>query len=248
VDYVEIDEARTLAGLRLVLTPGVPGPWGESAKSIFHVKKLPFVPVRQPSEEEDRTAFIEWTRQTSAPVAMYEEERPRSGWSEILFLAERLAPEPSLVPTDARERALMFGFCHEICAEQGLAWTRRLQMLPPRPDAPRETMAWKYGVGEQSAGDRASARLHEILALFHDQLLLQRASGQEFLLGERLSALDIYWACFSNMLVPLPPEQSPMADWFRPIYTAPEELRPHPDLIEHRDRIFERYLALPQDF
>jgi glutathione S-transferase len=248
VDYVEIDEARELRGLRLVLTPGVPGPWGESAKSIFHVKKLSFIPVRQPSEEEDRSAFIEWTRQTSAPVAMFEDERPRSGWSEILFLAERLAPAPSLVPTDPRERAFMFGLCHEICAEQGLGWTRRLQLLPENPDAAAETMAWKYGIGEQSAGERAGDRLREILALFHDQLRSQHASGHEFLVGEHLSALDIYWACFSNMLVPLPPPQSPMADWFRPIYTAPEELRPHPDLIEHRDRIFQRHLKLPQDF
>ncbi len=204
--------------------------------------------VRQPGEDEDRTAFLEWTRQTSAPVAIFEDERPRSGWSEILFLAERLAPEPSLVPSDPRERALMFGLCHEICAEQGLAWTRRLQMLPSSPDAPRETMAWKYGAREQPAAPGAGGRIREILALLHDQLVSQQAAGHEFLVGDRLSVLDIYWACFSNMLVPLPPEQSPMADWFRPIYTAPEDLCPQPDLIAHRDQIFERYLELPQDF
>ena len=34
MDYVEIEDARKLSGLRLVLTPGVPGPWGESAKAL----------------------------------------------------------------------------------------------------------------------------------------------------------------------------------------------------------------------
>ena len=95
MDYVEIEDARKLSGLRLVLTPGVPGPWGESAKSLFHVKGIDFVPVRQPGEDEDRTGLIEWTSQTSAPAAMYEDERPRSSWESILFLAERLSPAPS---------------------------------------------------------------------------------------------------------------------------------------------------------
>lgn len=248
MDYIEINEAQQRKDLRLILTPGVPGPWGESAKSLFHVKKLDFVPVRQPPENEDRAALIEWTHQTSAPVAIYADERPRSGWAEILFLAERLAPAPALVPADAHERALMFGLCHEICGEHGLGWTRRLQLVPPKADAEPLTMAWKYGIGEQQAAAGATARIQEINALFAAQLASARAAGREYLVGDQLSAVDIYWACFSNMLVPLPPERSPMADWFRPIYTAPEEVCPDAELIEFRDRIFERHLVLPQDF
>lgn len=248
MDYIEIDAARDREGLRLLLTPGVPGPWGESAKSIFHVKKLDFVPVRQPPENEDRKALMDWTHQTSAPVAIYAAERPRSGWAEILFLAERLAPAPALIPVAARERALMFGLCHEICGEQGLGWTRRLQLLPRGVDAEPLSMAWKYGISDPQAADGATARLQEIHVLFASQLASQQAAGREYLVGDQLSAVDIYWACFSNMLVPLPPERSPMADWFRPIYTAPEEVCPAPELIAFRDRIFERHLVLPQDF
>ena len=87
MQYIDIDEARGRSGLRLVLTAGVPGPWGEAAKAIFRVKGIPFVPVRQTIGVHDET-LLAWTRQTSAPVAMYEDERPRSGWAEILFLAE----------------------------------------------------------------------------------------------------------------------------------------------------------------
>jgi len=130
MNYIDIAEARGASGLRLVLTAGVPGPWGESAKYIFHVKKLSYLPVRQtPGESE--AALREWTAQTSAPVAVYEDERPRSSWAEILYLAERLAPEPALIPADPEERIEMFGLCHEICGDQGFGWQRRLMLLHP---------------------------------------------------------------------------------------------------------------------
>ena len=37
-EYTEIEDARGLGGMRLVLTAGVPGPFGEAAKAVFHVK------------------------------------------------------------------------------------------------------------------------------------------------------------------------------------------------------------------
>jgi hypothetical protein len=67
----------------------------------------------------------EWAGQRSGPILMYNNERPRAGWAEILLLSERLAPNPSLLPKDAVDRALVFGLAHEICGEQGLAWSRR---------------------------------------------------------------------------------------------------------------------------
>ena len=35
--YVEVEDAMKMSGLRVVLSPGVPGPWSESAKGILHV-------------------------------------------------------------------------------------------------------------------------------------------------------------------------------------------------------------------
>ena len=46
-DYVSVAEARNMPGLRLVLSPGVPGPWTEGIKSIFDVKKIPYVRANQ---------------------------------------------------------------------------------------------------------------------------------------------------------------------------------------------------------
>ncbi len=127
-DYIEIDEACTRPGLRLVLTAGVPGPFGEAAKAIFHVKKIAYLKVRQTPGESDE-ALGAWTAQTSAPVAVYEDERPRSGWADILYLAQRVAAEPRLIPEAPDERALMFGLSNEICGEGGFGWQRRLTLL-----------------------------------------------------------------------------------------------------------------------
>ena len=45
--YVEVEEAIGMSGLRVVLTPSVPGPWTEAAKAILRVKNLPYVKVRR---------------------------------------------------------------------------------------------------------------------------------------------------------------------------------------------------------
>ena len=62
------------------------------------------------------------------------------------------------------------------------------------------------------------ARLVAILQRLSDQLSAQAASGSRYLVGDRLSALDIYWACFSQMLAPLPPEVNPMPDYLRGVW------------------------------
>jgi hypothetical protein len=253
MEYVEVETARDMPGLRLVLTAGVPGAWGEAAKSIFHVKRLAYVAVRQVFAGPN-TALREWTGQTSAPVAVWNDERPRTTWLEQLFLAERLAPEPPLIPADPADRALMFGLSHELCGEQGLGWSRRLMMLEQtlREPAPAEaqkraarTLAAKYGYDEAAAA-AAPARVAEILALFAAQLADQHRRGREFLVGDRLSAVDIHWATFTAMVAPLPAALCPLPQRLRAIYT----LDPPPDaaLLAHRDRLYATVLPTPLDF
>ena len=251
MEYVEVEDAIGLPGLRLVLTAGVPGPWGEAAKCVFEVKGIEYVPVRQVAAAPNE-ALLRWTGRNNAPIAMYEDERPRSGWAEILFLAERLAPNPGLVPSDPRERALMLGLCHEVCGEQGLGWARRLTMTGIGDPSERGTLAWKYGGGETASVEGAVARVNQLLELLAGQLRAQREAGRRYFVGESLTALDVYWANFSNMVAPLPPEQSPMPEVMRKIFydysTTPGASAPDPALIEHRDFVFERHLKLPQDY
>jgi glutathione S-transferase len=96
-----------------------------AARAIFELKRVPFAKVF-PAPGDPPGALLAWTGQESYPAAMYEDERPRTGWAAILLLAERLSPEPRLVPRDPRDRALVFGLSHEICGELGLGWCRRL--------------------------------------------------------------------------------------------------------------------------
>jgi len=243
IEYIEVEDAIERKGLRLVLTTGVPGPWGESAKGILAVKGIDYLPVRQTAGTAD-PKLIEWTRQSSAPVAMFDDERPRSGWADILLLAERLQPEPALIPDDARERALMFGLCHEICGEQGLGWSRRLSLLAGIPDGGADSMPHKYGIADGASADQANARTAAILTMLADQL---ERSGGPYLMGEVLRAPDVYWAAFSNLIDPLPPEQCPMPDFIRNSYSSWQGDRPK-SLLTLRDRVFQQHLGLPQEF
>ena len=89
VEFVSVEEARQRSGLRVVMVGIVPSPWGEAAKGILYHKAIPYVAARLSAEGP---AVKEWTGHDSAPIAVYENEAPRTGWAEILLLAERLAP------------------------------------------------------------------------------------------------------------------------------------------------------------
>ena len=68
MDYVSVDEAKAAKGLRLTLTGGLPAPWSESAKGLFWVRNVNYIPVLQqgggPNEE-----ILAWTGHRNAPTA-----------------------------------------------------------------------------------------------------------------------------------------------------------------------------------
>jgi len=255
--YMSVEQARPLSGLRLVLSPGVPGPWSEAAKGILYVKKIPYVRVRQEIGGENR-ALQEWTAQTTAPVAAWNDEPPRSTWIQQLFLAERLQPNPPLIPASIEDRVLMFGYCNELCGEHGFGWSKRLMLIHPTltnsqvDDKSRAFAGYlggKYGYNPTEA-EAAPARCAEILRLLGNRLEQQRGKGSKFFIGTQLSALDIYWAAFAALIQPLPHELCPMPQPFRKLYTNTDptiQAAVTPLLMEHRDFIYRQYLELPID-
>jgi glutathione S-transferase len=258
--YASIAEAKNLSGLRLILGAyAVPGPWREACKGIFYVKKVPYVPVTAVGKDGSDGELREWTAQTSAPVAIWNDERPRSTWIEQLYLAERLVPTPALIPANIEDRVLMFGYCNEICGQNGFGWSKRLTMIhstvanPKTDDATRAfwtRFGNKYGYSP-AAAEAAPARMAEILRFLGARLEQQRAKGSKFFIGNQLSALDIYWATFAALIQPLPPEQCPMATAFRAFYTNKDPVvaaATSPLLLEHRDFIYREYLELPVVF
>ena len=153
----------------------------------------------------------------------------------------------------------MFGLLHEICGENGLGWSRRLMMLhavlenpalanSPAGDTVRR-LGGKYGYRPEAA-EAAPARVIEILELLASRLGDQSRRGSRFFVGDRLSALDIYWATFAALLDPLPDADCPMPDFLRAQYEVQ-----HPDvrkaidptLLEHRNFVYRDFLLLPID-
>ena len=255
-DYVDVARARALPGLRLVLTTGVPGPWGEAATGVFHAKGIPFTRVAQTAGAPNDELFA-WTGHRNAPTAMYGDEPARTSWREILWLAERLEPERSLLPADPEDRVRCLGLSEELMGVGGFGWTRRLMLLrsgmgeaDTPPEAMRATlgrMAREYGYS-RAAADEAPERVAQTLTVLARQLAAQRAKGRHYLVGDRLSAVDIYWAAMAALVSPLPADVCAMPEMLRGIYGNPGPIVAKaldPALIEHRDRIYREHMEFP---
>jgi len=257
VKYLSVDQGMAQPGLRLVLTRGVPGPWGELAKAILHVKGLAYAAVAQEAGSDDE-ALRRWTGAANAPTAVWNDEPARIDRAGILFLAERLAPDPPLLPSVTRERALCLGLADAIAGEQGFGWARRLMMidlmmkaksLPEPVRALRDTLAWRYGWSPE-AGAAAPVRCAEVLALLARRREAQQARGSAYLVGDALSVLDLTWATFAVLVRPLPPDLCPMPAQTRALYEMKHpaiEAALDPALLAHRDLVYERHLVLPID-
>jgi glutathione S-transferase len=252
IEYVDFEDAQKRDGLRMVVVTGVPSPWGEAAKGILHVKQIPWVAVRLDQASSDMVA---WTGSRSGPVAMYNDEAARSGWCDILLLAERLAPKVPLLPVDPDARALAIGLSHEICGEMGFGWCRRLQGVHDGmsggdagfPEGVAQYLGAKYGYRAEEA-ETYQARSVALLEMLGRRLRSQRDAGSRFYLGSGLSAVDLYSAAFMALIQPLPPEQCPMPDVMRSAFEVNDPATQQaldPILIEHRDFIYGEFLELP---
>jgi glutathione S-transferase len=251
VNYVDFQTAKDADGLRMVVVTGVPSPWGEAAKGILHVKQIPWLAVKL---DQANSALTEWSGERTGPVAVYNDEKPRAGWAEILLLAERLSPTPALLPADAAERALVLGLSHEICGEGGLGWMRRLQGVhaglngqPGFPAGIAEYLGNKYGYRAEE-GDAIQGRVIGLLNMLSSRLDAQKQEGNRFLVGSSLTAADIYFAAFIALFKPLPPDQCPLPDAMRPGFEAMDDDTAKAldsSLLEHRDFIYNEYLELP---
>jgi glutathione S-transferase len=250
--FVEVEEARAAAGLRLVIAGGVPSPWSQGALGLCDLKGAEGLMVRY---RRGADAVTRWTGAHNVPVAMFDDEPPRTGWAEILTRTDRL-PGPALVPTDDDGSARLFGLAHEILGEDGLGWSVRLLLVHasfttegregwPLPVA--KYLAPKYGYApERVEGSRLRARA--VLDLLDRTLAESQARGHAYLLGAVPSALDVYCAAGLGMIVAMPHEVCPM---LAPVRHAIETLDPTvrsavtPALLAHRALMFDRHLTLP---
>jgi glutathione S-transferase len=254
MQYISVEEAIDTPGLRLVLSAGVPGPWGEAAKAILAHKNLRYTAVAQQGGGEN-TALRAWTGQNSAPVLVCDDLPPACHWFDLLLLAERLAPEIPVVPLDSAQRVAVLGLSALIVGMDGFGWHRRLHMLAPMLTlaAPPEMIVRlgdKYGWSEQ-AHAAATGRVQSICAHLDQTLARQEAAGSDYFVGDSVTAADFYWASFASMLKPLPHADCPMPDYMRTSYETADAATLAcltPRLEAHRDRMYQRHITLPLDF
>ena len=210
-EFITLDEAAAMkTGTRVTFIPGIPALYAEALKNICFVKDVPLIRALHPmmgvdkATGEDRQARLyELTSQTSIPTMFHDEERPRNVWIEQLALAERIgAPgTPKLIPDDFEQRAEVLGLCAVVLGEDGLVWNMRILSDSP--------LAQKYGYSEEASA-AAPAKVAEVLKLIDHRLTAQEQNGSRCLVGEAVTAADIYWATMSMCVLPPSPEIMPL--------------------------------------
>jgi glutathione S-transferase len=234
----------------------VPSPWSQAALGTFDVKGLDGLVVRFRRTDEE---IKRWTGARNAPVVFYDDEPARTGWAEILALAERLGGRVSLVPDDDDARVRMFGMSHEILGEGGLGWSVRLLLTHlslttdgqrgwPRPVA--EHLAPRYGYAPERVS-AARERALRVLALLDGALAESRARGHEYILGAAPTALDVHCAVSLATIVPMSEADCPMPPPVRHAFeTLDDDVRAAVSsaLLAHRALMFARHLVLPVRF
>jgi glutathione S-transferase len=250
-EFLSVADAIARPGLRMVVVGQVPSPWSEAAKGILHIKRIDWVAVRLVYDDD---SLKQWAGQLNGPVAIYNDEPPRSGWEEILLLAERLAPTPPLLPAGESERAHVLSLAGKFCGRHGLGWHRRLQMIHAglsKTGGFSERIAGylggKYGYDPARAPDD-TARVIQLLGEFAALLKAQRDAGKHYYVGDTLTAVDVYSAACMAMFRPLPEAHCAMHagtraafEWHDPQTEAALD----PILIAHRDMMYARHLELP---
>ncbi|MEQ1887706.1 MAG: hypothetical protein ABL951_00845 [Alphaproteobacteria bacterium] len=253
MQYVSPEELINSSGLRIVLVKGAVSPWGQAAKAMMEYKGLAYTAAvwkaGAPNEE-----IVAWSGSNSAPVVAWNAEKPIFRWDDILFLTERLAPQKPLIPAPIEDRVLTLGLCHEMCGELGLGWNRRLSLFSPAltsgaaPEAIVK-MGAKYGFAPAEVAQLDSRQVAS-LNMLTKRLKAQQAAGSPFFVGQGITAVDFFWAAFSNIFSPPPAEICPMPEQARPMFSSLSDgvrAALDPVLLAHRDRIMAAHFKIPME-
>jgi len=241
------------SGTRVTFLPGLQALYSEALKNICFVKKVPLIRALHPlmgkdgktgKDRQDR--LYELTSQRGLPTMFHDEEQPRNVWIEQLALAEKIGATDSLalIPDSFKLRAEMFGLCAVVLAEDGIVWNMRILNDSP--------LARKYGYSEAASSD-ALSKIAEGITLLDSRLEAQAELGSRYLVGDTLTAADIYWATMGMALVPAPPEIMPRTQqnkgllaWFEQNSKVPEIAHALTERIEdHQRYILKTYCETP---
>ncbi len=210
-EFISLNEAAAMTkGTRITFIPGIQALYAEALKNICFAKRITVIRAVHPlmgidkETGEDRQALLyDLTSQTSLPTMFHDEERPRNVWVEQLALAESIGAidSPALIPDDLRHRVEMFGLCTIVLAEDGLVWNMRILNDGP--------LGRKYGYSNEASA-AAPEKIVKIISLIDACLQRQAERGSPYLVGDSLTAADIYWATMSMSVMSTPPDIMPV--------------------------------------
>ena len=253
-EFISLEEAAKMTeGTRITFVPGIQAIYAEALKNICYVKKIkvirvlhPFMGIDKKTGKDRQAELYALTSQTSLPTMLHDEERPRNVWIEQLALAEEIGASDSinLIPNNFKERAEMYGLCAIVLGEDGLVWNMRILSDGP--------LARKYGYSD-NASSVAPTKMAEIISLINSQLKSQEENNSKYLVGDSLSAADIYWSTISMTVLPASSEIMPrtkqnegMLHAFEGISKIPQIKEVLSDrILSHRDYILKTYCETP---
>ena len=253
-DFISLDEAAEMeSGTRVTFIPGMQALYAEALKNICYVKEIPLIRALHPlmgidkETGEDRQARLyELTSQTSLPTMFHDQDRPRNVWIEQLSLAENIGKDdsPKLIPDNLQDRVDMFGLCAVILGEDGLVWNIRILNDSP--------LARKYGYSEKGSSE-ATGKIVDIIDLINNRLDDQEKIGSQYLIGQSLTAADIYWATMLMSTIATPEDIMPRTEqnqgmlmWFEANSKIPEIDNALTEKIrDHQHYILKTYCETP---
>lgn len=249
---ISVSEARAARGVRMVVVRAIPSPWAEAAKGLLHLRAIPWQGVYLDQRDPELLAF---SGTHNAPVLVNDDEPGLSHWLDILTFADSHGSGPALLPADPDTRAEVLSLCRLLCEPQGLGWYRRLVAVHrglngqpggfPQPAA--QYLGSKYGYQPDEA-DEYEGKIAALLTQLSQRLRAQQEAGSRYLVGDQLTAADVYCACFMAYLSPLDEAQCAMVPVLRTAFSTLSETEQQafdPLLLQHRDFIYAQHLELP---
>jgi glutathione S-transferase len=124
----------------------------------------------------------------------------------------------------------------EETGEDGLLWNMRILNDSP--------LARKYGYSEEASAD-APAKVAEVIRLIDRRLEAQASRGSPYLVGDAITAIDVYWATLGMTVAPAPPEIMPITKQNQRMlasFAKSGEIPEIADALSERIREHQRYI------
>ena len=185
-EFITLDEAADMtSGTRVTFVPGVQAMYSEALKNICFVKKVSLIRVLHPPMGVDETTG------KNRQAKLYELTSQTS--------------LPTMLHDKERPRNV---WIEQLALAEQIGAADSPALIPDNFELRVEMLGRKYGYSKE-ASSAAPGKIAEVITLIDNRLEAQEKRGSRYLVGDALTAADIYWATMSMTVLPAPPEIMP---------------------------------------